>query len=265
MPSSSRVTTDFRFHPITTAPLRGPLSTRRNRSPAPSLEIVCSSNLSNSVESLAFDPRQPWPTRSPRNLRRTPTPLWRLDHERNVRAPESRVFDCPSLVRPPLAIGPQVFRIGPGHFAPRHLPLQRDCECFLRKIAQSGRSAFAGEKETATDSAIHESAPPHPERAWLPRKDWRLFAEIECSENAPKGIWLGASFRDAGDKLFYNTSEDKTVSLTKGRKIYERNFTIAKEAPLGERRLDTSIWRGVVGDSQRSKWIAGNPIQIRIT
>ncbi len=89
--------------------------------------------------------------------------------------------------------------------------------------------------------------------------------EIECSENVPKGIWLGASFRDDGNKLFYNTSEDKLVSLTKGRKTYERNFSIAKEAPTGERRLDTSVWRGAVGDSQRSKWIAGNPVQIRIT
>ena len=89
--------------------------------------------------------------------------------------------------------------------------------------------------------------------------------EIECSENVPKGMWLGASFRDDGNKLFHNTGEDKPVSLTKGRKTYQRNFTIAREAPPGERRLDTSVWRGVVGDSQGSKWIAGNRIQIKIT
>ena len=46
----------------------------------------------------------------------------------------------------------------------------------------------------------------------------------------------------------YNTSEDKAVSITKGRRAYERNFTIAKDAPPGEYKLDTSVWRGIVGD-----------------
>ena len=58
--------------------------------------------------------------------------------------------------------------------------------------------------------------------------------DIECSENAPKDIWLGASFRDANKRLFFNTIEDKAVSLTRGRSTYERNFTIAKDAPPGE-------------------------------
>jgi pyrimidine deaminase RibD-like protein len=92
-----------------------------------------------------------------------------------------------------------------------------------------------------------------------------IVYEIECSEDIPKEIWLGASFRDAKNKLFYNTSEDKAVSITKGRRTYERNFTIAKDAPRGEHKLDTSVWRGIVGDSQRSKWIAGKPVEIRIT
>jgi len=92
-----------------------------------------------------------------------------------------------------------------------------------------------------------------------------IVYEIECSENVPKEIWLGASFRDANNKLFYNTSEDKAVSITKGRRTYERKFTIAKDAPPGEHKLDTSVWRGIVGDSQRSKWIAGKPVEIRIS
>ena len=87
----------------------------------------------------------------------------------------------------------------------------------------------------------------------------KLSYEIECSENVPQGIWLGASFRDATDKLFFNTSEDKAVSLTKGRTTYQRNFTIAKDAPLGKHMLDASVWRGVVGNSSKSKYIAGRP------
>jgi hypothetical protein len=41
---------------------------------------------------------------------------------------------------------------------------------------------------------------------------------------------------------------------------------VAKEATLGEQMLDVSVWRGVVGNSQKSKWIAGGPaIRIEVT
>lgn len=83
--------------------------------------------------------------------------------------------------------------------------------------------------------------------------------DIECSENVPGGIWLGASFRDKANNLFFNKSEDKAVSITKGRATYERVFTIGSNAPLGDQLLDTSVWRGVVGHSEKSKWIAGGP------
>jgi len=83
--------------------------------------------------------------------------------------------------------------------------------------------------------------------------------EIECSENVPSGIWLGASFRDKGDRLFFNTNEDKAVPIAKGLQTCERVFTIPIDAPLGEQMLDASVWRGIVGHSEKSKWIAGGP------
>jgi pyrimidine deaminase RibD-like protein len=94
----------------------------------------------------------------------------------------------------------------------------------------------------------------------------KITYEIECSEAVPEGIWLGASFRDEKtDKLFCNTSEDKAVSLAKGKSMHERNLTIPKDAPLGEQMLATSVWRGIAGDSAKSKWIAGGPaIQIKV-
>ena len=61
-----------------------------------------------------------------------------------------------------------------------------------------------------------------------------IVYEIESPSGVSKGIWLGASFRDANGKLFFNTSEDKAVSITKGRATYERKFTIAEDAPLGD-------------------------------
>lgn len=94
----------------------------------------------------------------------------------------------------------------------------------------------------------------------------RIEYEIECSQNVPSGIWLGASFRDKANKLFFNTHEDKPISITKGQHKYERVFTIAIDAPLGDHKLDVSVWRGAVGNSQKSKWIAGGPgILISVT
>jgi pyrimidine deaminase RibD-like protein len=87
----------------------------------------------------------------------------------------------------------------------------------------------------------------------------RILYIIECSEGVPNGIWLGASFRDETGKLFCNTREDKPVSLTKGTNMLYRSFTIAKDAPLGEHWLETSVWQGVAGDSEKSKYIAGRP------
>jgi pyrimidine deaminase RibD-like protein len=94
-------------------------------------------------------------------------------------------------------------------------------------------------------------------------KSLKITYEIECSENVAKdvagGIWLGASFRDQTEKLFFNTNEDKAIALTKGKNLYDRNFTIAKDAPLGKQMLATNVWRGIVGDSRKSKWLAGLP------
>ena len=93
----------------------------------------------------------------------------------------------------------------------------------------------------------------------------RIEYEIECYEAVEDGIWLGASFRDATNKLFCNTSQDKAVSLAKGKHTYHRNLTVAKDAPLGEQKLNTNVWKGVVGESSKSKWIAGAaPIPIKV-
>lgn len=97
-------------------------------------------------------------------------------------------------------------------------------------------------------------------------KSLRIEYEIECSENVPSGIWLGASFRDKANRLFFNTHEDKAVEITKGLQKYERTLTIDKDATLGEHMLDVSVWRGVVGNSEKSRWIAGGPaIPITVT
>jgi hypothetical protein len=84
--------------------------------------------------------------------------------------------------------------------------------------------------------------------------------EIECSENVSRGIWLGASFLDENTgKFIHNTSEDKAVSLREGKQSYERFLTIPKDVSLGKHTVGTNIWRGLAGNSTKSKRIAGGP------
>ena len=97
-------------------------------------------------------------------------------------------------------------------------------------------------------------------------KALRITYRIECSDDIPDGIWLGASYQDKTGKYHFNTNEDRIVPLTKGSQAYQRNLTIATDAPLGRQLLKANVWQGVVGDSQRSRWIAGKPpMPIEIT
>ena len=50
--------------------------------------------------------------------------------------------------------------------------------------------------------------------------------------------------------------------LAKGKASYNRNFTISKDAPLGEHMLRVNVRRRAVGDSNESKLIAGRGTQI---
>ena len=71
----------------------------------------------------------------------------------------------------------------------------------------------------------------------------KITYEIECFEDIPDGAWLGASFQDAETrKLFYNTGEDKSVALKKGKNTPYRFFTVAEDATTGEQMLSTNVW-----------------------
>jgi hypothetical protein len=91
-------------------------------------------------------------------------------------------------------------------------------------------------------------------------KTLKITYVIESSEAVPEKIWLGASFRDKkSGRVVYNTKEDKSISLAKGKNTHVRDFTIPRDAPVGEQLLDTNVWRGVVGDSSKSQIVASRP------
>ena len=97
-------------------------------------------------------------------------------------------------------------------------------------------------------------------KAASPGQTIRITYVIDSSEAVPQKVWLGASFKDRqSGRVFYNTKEDKTISLTKGRGTYFRDFTIASDVPPGEQLLGTNVWRGAVGDSSKSNLVASRP------
>ena len=99
-------------------------------------------------------------------------------------------------------------------------------------------------------------------------KNLKITYEIECFEkianDGVNGIWLGASFKDSQGKDFFNTHEDRAIALTIGKSSYERDFTIQANAPLGKHMFQSSVWRGTVGDSGKSTWVAGRSVPIKI-
>lgn len=112
---------------------------------------------------------------------------------------------------------------------------------------------FVAPKVTLLDVCAEPKAAPR-------GKTLKITYVIESSEAIRQNIWLGASFKDKqSGRIFYNTKEDKSISLTKGKGTYIRDFTIASDAPLGEQFLGTNIWRGVVGDSGKSRLVASRP------
>jgi pyrimidine deaminase RibD-like protein len=88
---------------------------------------------------------------------------------------------------------------------------------------------------------------------------------VECLEDPSQRTWLGASFEDKTGRRFYNTHEDKEVTLVKGTNVCERSFTIAKDAPIGEQMLGVNVWRGVPGDVRSAIIARGNPVPVLIS
>ncbi len=121
----------------------------------------------------------------------------------------------------------------------------------------------ASVKVIAVDKVRLISASVEPETV-VRGRTLKISYDIECSQNVPSGIWLGASFKDSEGNFFFDKNEDKAISLTKGKNKYERNLTIAPNAPLGDQMLQVAVWRGKVTDPSKSKWIGGHSMRITI-
>lgn len=75
-----------------------------------------------------------------------------------------------------------------------------------------------------------------------------ITSEIAC----PIEVWIGASLVDQSDGEYYDTSQDKRVTLEPGTKPYDRSLTIPANVASGEYYLYCAVWLGQVANPERS-------------
>jgi hypothetical protein len=75
-----------------------------------------------------------------------------------------------------------------------------------------------------------------------------ITSEVTC----PLEVWIGASLVDKADGEYYDTSQDKLVTLEPGTKTYHRSLTIPSNVVSGEYSLVCAVWLGQLAMPERS-------------
>lgn len=75
-----------------------------------------------------------------------------------------------------------------------------------------------------------------------------VASEVAC----PIEVWVGASLVDHSDGEYYDTSQDKLVTLEPGTKTYHRSLTVPSNVASGEYSLYCAVWLGQLANPERS-------------
>lgn len=75
-----------------------------------------------------------------------------------------------------------------------------------------------------------------------------IASDVAC----PIEAWIGASLVDRSDGEYYDTSQDKPVTLEPGTKTYHRSLTVPSNVPSGEYYLYCAVWLGQLANPERS-------------
>ena len=99
----------------------------------------------------------------------------------------------------------------------------------------------------------------HVEHVLVRGKTYEIEYEIEASGPLATDCWLGSSIKDSSGRYFNNRNEDQPITLMKGKNVYRRKLTVPKDTTPGDQTMSTNVWRGVVGDVSKSKFIVDLP------
>ena len=75
-----------------------------------------------------------------------------------------------------------------------------------------------------------------------------ISSEVAC----PIEAWIGASLVDQSDGEYYDTSQDKLVTLEPRTKTYHRSLTVPSNVVSGEYYLYCAVWLGQLANPERS-------------
>ena len=75
-----------------------------------------------------------------------------------------------------------------------------------------------------------------------------ITSETAC----PIEAWIGASLIDHSDGEYYDSSQDKVVTLEPGTKTYLRSLTVPSDVTSGEYVLYCAVWLGQLANPERS-------------
>lgn len=75
-----------------------------------------------------------------------------------------------------------------------------------------------------------------------------IKSEVAC----PIEAWIGASLVDKSDGEYYDTSQDKLVTLEPGTKTYHRSLTVPSNVDSGDYSLYCAVWLGQLAKPERS-------------
>jgi len=92
-----------------------------------------------------------------------------------------------------------------------------------------------------------------------------LTYTIENELRSPLEVWLGADIEHGSPVAwFYDITQDKVVTLERGRRVYSRYLTIGSPLSPGRYRLNGGLWFGPKSLPERSVRLAQRSLEIEV-
>jgi hypothetical protein len=90
--------------------------------------------------------------------------------------------------------------------------------------------------------------------------------EFDVNSRLPTSleVWLGADIEYAPNKFFFDTGQDKVVSIEPGQRTYTRYLTLAPPLTTGSWNLNTGIWIGAKSDPDHSIRLVWKPVPLSV-
>ena len=91
-----------------------------------------------------------------------------------------------------------------------------------------------------------------------------ITLSITCALACPVEVWIGASLVDKSEDEYYDTSQDKLVTVEPGKNTYHRSLTVPANVASGEYSLRCAVWLGQQSNPERSMQLHSTELDGRL-